>query len=94
MGTRVAPTYANLFMNKLEKMMLNNCPEDLKQFIHCWKRFIDDVLIFFSGSYEELDRFHSYLNSVHPTVKFDEYEHNRENNSGNISDLTIQINNS
>jgi hypothetical protein len=68
MGTRVAPTYANLFMNKLEKLMLTNCSADLKKFIHCWKRFIDDVLIFFSGNYEELDRFHNYLNSVHPTM--------------------------
>ena len=27
MGTRVAPTYANLFMGKLEKQLLDNCPE-------------------------------------------------------------------
>ena len=70
-------------VGQLEKI---NCPEDLKIFINCWKRFIDDVLIFFSGSYEELDQFHTYLNSVHPTMKFDEYEHNRENNSCHFLD--------
>ena len=26
MGTRVAPTYANIFMGKLEKEMLSKCP--------------------------------------------------------------------
>ena len=51
------------------------------------------MIIFFSGSYEELDRLHFYLNSVHPTMKFDEYEHNRENNSCHFLDQTIQINN-
>ena len=30
MGTRVAPTYANIFMGKLEKLMLDQCPEALK----------------------------------------------------------------
>ena len=93
MGTRVAPTYANLFMAKLEKFMLENCPVNLSQFIKCWKRFIDDIFIIFTGSYEELEDFHSYLNSVHPTMKFDEYQHNRENNSCNFLDLNITIEN-
>ena len=93
MGTRVAPTYANIFMAKLEKFMLSNCPEDLKKFIHCWKRYIDDVLLFFSGTYADLDRFHAHLNSVHHTMKFDNYEHNKENNSCNFLDLTIKISN-
>ena len=46
MGTRVAPTYANLFMGKLEKLLFENCPEHLKKFLHTWKRFIDDILVF------------------------------------------------
>ena len=58
MGTRVAPTYANIFMAKLEKFMLDNCPQDFKQFLHCWKRYIDDIFLIFSGTYEQLDRFH------------------------------------
>ena len=91
MGTRVAPTYANLFMAKLEKFMLENCPQNLKKFLFCWKRSIDVILLIFCGSYEELDKFHEYLNSVHPTMKFDEYEHDRENNSCNFLDLNIKI---
>ena len=50
MGTRVAPTYANIFMGRLEKEMLHNCPAYLKQFLHTWKRFIDDILLIWTGS--------------------------------------------
>ena len=80
-------------MAKLEKFMLINCLADLKQFIHYWKRFIDDVLLFFSGTYEDLDRFYTYLNSVHHTMNFDKYEHDKEENSCNFLDLTIKIEN-
>ena len=91
MGTRVAPTYANIFMAKLEKFMLESCPKELAQLVLCWKRFIDDIFFIFNGSYEELDRFHRFLNSVHPTIKFDDYEHDQNNNSCNFLDLNIQI---
>ena len=33
MGTRAAPTYANIFMNRLEKRMLENCPTHLRSLI-------------------------------------------------------------
>ena len=89
----MAPTYANLFMAKLDKFMLEYCPLDLEQFLLCWKRFIDDIFLIFCGSYEEFDRFHEYLNSVLPTMKFDEYEHDPEINSCNFLDLTIRIEN-
>ena len=29
MGTRVAPTFANLFMDRLERKMLDTCPKKL-----------------------------------------------------------------
>ena len=58
MGTRVAPTYANIFMAKLEKIMVGNCPQNLKQFLYCWKRFIDDI----SSSGQEAMKI--YLNSM------------------------------
>ena len=46
MGSRVSPSYANLFMGVLEKKILENCPENLKQCLFLWKRYIDDCLIF------------------------------------------------
>ena len=39
MGTKVALAYANLFMGRLEELLINQAP----QHIHTWKRFIDDV---------------------------------------------------
>ena len=91
MGTRVAPTYANIFMAKLEKFMLENCSPELAELVLCWKRFIDDIFFIFSGSYEELEKFLQYLNSVHPTIKFDDFEHDKTENSCNFLDLNIKI---
>ena len=34
MGTRVGPTYANIFMARLEKYLLNNCPRNLAELIY------------------------------------------------------------
>ena len=62
MGTRVAPTYANVFMGKLEKEMLSKCPEHLKKFIHTWRRFIDDILVIWTGSDETFNEFFNFLN--------------------------------
>ena len=93
MGTRVAPTYANLFMAKLEKIMLDTCDQNLKKFLICWKRFIDEIFLIWCGSYEDLERFHNHLNSVHPTMKFDQIEHNKNENSCNFLDLNIKIQN-
>ena len=94
MGTRVAPTYANIFMGKLEKVLLSKCPANLKQYLHTWKRFIDDIFIIWSGSCDQFDEFFGFINSYHPTIKFDPPQHNMEENSCNFLDLKISIQNS
>ena len=91
MGTRAAPTYANIFMNRLETEMLENCPNHLRELIFDWKRFIDDILLLFLGSYEELEELYSYLNGYHPTMKLDRPEFDKTNNSTNFLDLQIKI---
>ena len=58
MGTRVAPTYANIFMGELEQIMPTRCPEHLKKFLHTWRRFIDDILVIWTGTDET---FHEFL---------------------------------
>ena len=93
MGTRVAPTYANLFMGKLEKQLLQNCPENLKRFLHTWKRYIDDVLVIWTGSEAEFEEFFNFLNSFHSTIKFDKPQYNPEDNSCEFLDLKISIKN-
>jgi hypothetical protein len=90
-GTRVAPTYANIFMGKLEKILLSKCSETLKRFLQTWRRFIDDIFIIWTGSYEQFDDFFNFINSFHPTIKFDEPDHDKEKNSCNFLDLQISI---
>ena len=71
--------------------MLDTCDDSLKKFLLCWKRYIDDVFLIWCGSYEDLEKFHNHLNSVHPTMKFDDIEHDKSENSCNFLDLTIKI---
>ena len=78
MGTRVAPTYENILMGKLEKIMHSKCPRNLIKFLHTWRRFIDDIFIIWSGTSEQFSEFFNFLNSYHPTIKFDEPQHNEE----------------
>jgi hypothetical protein len=78
-------------MRKLEKEILQNCPQHLKQFIHTWKRFIDDILIIWTGNEEQFSEFFDFLNSYHPTMKFDPAQHNSEENSCEFLDMKIFI---
>ena len=39
MGTKVAPTYANIFMAKYDVLIQKLAPN----FIHLFKRYIDDI---------------------------------------------------
>ena len=91
MGTRVAPTYANLFMGVLEKKMVDNCPPHLAGFLSLWKRYIDDILIFWTGSWDTFTEFFNYLNNFHTTMKFDEPCFDVHNNSCNFLDVKICI---
>ena len=66
MGTKMAPSYANLFMDRLERKFLEK--EPLKPLL--WKRYIDDILCLWIGSRSELEHFLERLNNEHPTIKF------------------------
>ena len=74
MGTKMAPSYANLFMAELEEKLLANYP--IKPIL--WKRYIDDILCIWPGPPSELDRFMKYLNQSHPTIKFTHEIHPRK----------------
>ena len=64
MGTRMAPSYANLFLAKFETDALSCAPYQQ----HTWGRYIDDMI--WTHSVDDLHAFTSYLNSIHPTIKF------------------------
>ena len=67
MGTRMAPSYANLFMAKLEKSLLSR-PTTLKPLV--WWRYIDDVFVLWTHGEEALKEFIDDLNIAHSTIKF------------------------
>ena len=66
MGTKVAPSYANLFMSKLEKEMLETYP--LKP--TTWWRYIDDIFFIWDYGEIELEKWLHHLNTYHRTIKF------------------------
>ena len=93
MGTRVAPTYANLFMGILEQKILDNCPPHLRQHILLWKRYIDDILIVWTDSWDSFLEFFDYINNYHQTMKYDEPCYESSTNSCNFPDLNISVHN-
>ena len=72
MGTRVAPSYANLFMARLEEKLLADCEYTLPLYL----RYIYDIFLIFPYSEQDLTKFMTYMNNAHPTIKFTE-EHSR-----------------
>ena len=66
MGTRMAPSYANLFLAKFETDALSRAP--FQPFI--WWRYIDDIFMIWTRSVQDLNTFTSFLNDIHPTIKF------------------------
>lgn len=66
MGTKMAPAYANLFLDTLETRFLDDCT--IKPVV--WRRYIDDILCIWSGSMDTLNNFLERLNTIHPTIHF------------------------
>ena len=66
MGTRMAPSYANLFLGKFERDTLLNSPHRP----YLWLRFIDDIFMIWTAGPEKLKIFVDYLYNLHSTIKF------------------------
>ena len=66
MGTRMAPSYANIFMDKLENDLLQHVTN--KPVI--WWRYIDDIFTTWPHNEESLMVFLNEINYFHPTIKF------------------------
>ena len=49
MGTQAAPTFANLFMGKMDVLIKKCAFRDLEYLIHFYKRFIDHSRIVLQG---------------------------------------------
>ena len=66
MGTKLAPSFANLSMGDFEDKFVYTYPK--QPFI--WKRFIDDIFLIWTYSEQELNDFIAHLNTSHDTIKF------------------------
>ena len=66
MGTRMAPSYTNLFLTKFETDVLSRAPSQP----HTWWRYIDDIFMIWTHSVDDLRTFTTYLNNIHPSIKF------------------------
>lgn len=84
MGTKMAPTYANIFMDQLERKIL--APQELQPNI--WKRFIDDIFAIYRCTDDEITDHLDALNRAHPTIKFT-MEYSRH--SINFLDTTVYV---
>ena len=82
MGTKMAPSYANLFMGQLEPKL----QAQASQHINMWKRYIDDIFIIWTSHNEDLQTFMDKINSMHPTIKF---THECSNEELTFLDMTV-----
>jgi hypothetical protein len=73
MGTRMAPSYAILFMAALEERLLATSRHKPTT----WLRYIDDILIIWNQGEDKLKEFLAHLNNHHATIKFT-HEYSRE----------------
>ena len=70
MGTRCAPTFANLYMAVLEEgFMLRRVRKNLP-IPTTWLRYIDDVLVVWEHSSESLDNFMKSIDEFHYSIRF------------------------
>ena len=81
MGTKMAPSYAIIYMDQLERELLQHQKPPTKFF-----RFIDDIIMLYDHGEEELAKLLDHMNTFHPTIKFT-YEFSRE--SVNFMDIKI-----
>ena len=67
MGTKMAVSFANIFMAKIETEIINHCTK--KPLV--WKRYIDDVFSLWDTSKEEVNTFiEQATGSYHSTIRF------------------------
>jgi hypothetical protein len=75
MGTKMAPTYANLTLAYLEETLYTKLKDKYtdtfsEYFEKAWKRYLDDCFIIWDNSVDNINSLHIELNNLHPKLKF------------------------
>ena len=68
MGTKMAPSYANLFMGVLEQQMLASYKH--KPLLYC--RYIDDIFIIWTDGEDSLNDFLTHCNNQNKHIQFEQ----------------------
>ena len=68
MGTKCAPSYANLFMGMFQEEYILPL---IKEKTLIYLRYIDDIFFIWTGSKEKLNEIFTKLNTLHHSIKFD-----------------------
>ena len=77
MGTKVAPSFANIFMADFEETWVYSYPTQPL----IWLRYIDDIFLVWDKGRDSLVEFLDHLNTCHHSIKF----------TSDISDTTINF---
>ncbi|XP_054290772.1 uncharacterized protein LOC129005789 [Macrosteles quadrilineatus] len=85
MGTRMAPSYANLFMGRLEQAFLRQ----QKVQPECWFRFIDDIFLIWTSGTESLNEFLKNLQNF----SILQFTHNNSPSEITFLDVSVKLNN-
>ena len=86
MGSKCAPTFANLLMESLEQEFLDSILEKVTPQPTLWIRFIDDIFVIWPDTRATFLDFFDALNSHHPNIS---YTHELTTSSIAFLDLTI-----
>lgn len=70
MGSPMAPNFANLYVGQFEEHVLFGSNHPLLSNVLVYKRYIDDILVIWGGTMEQLQEFHTLLNSLSTHLKF------------------------
>ena len=84
MGTKLAPSYANIFMSEFEDKYVYTYELQPK----IWLRYIDDVFCIWQHGPTELAKFITHLNKVHQSIKFTV---EKSNISINFLDTNVRV---
>ena len=66
MGTKMAVSFANIFMAKIETTLIQHSETKPKE----WRRYIDDIFSLWDSLEKDVDQFIEQANKFHPTIKF------------------------
>ena len=66
MGTKMAVSFANIFMAKIETSLIQQRETKPKE----WRQYIDDIFSLWDSDRKDVDQFIERANKFHPSIKF------------------------